>query len=509
MKFKQFAPFLQNYSYLKKPRNLLLFSGMSVFFLLINLHMTSSFSLAIDNELALTRKNPNVWLLEGRWGSTIIESVFGTGDVPWVTYFFFSLLFTASFIIWTLSVINQINSKIFFGFMLASTLPGLWLLLIFRANILPAGFAYLFASLSLFILTHVYDAANSRAKKLLAVAISILLLSFSIAIYQAFFTVFLTGVFAVGLFDRYDAKNLLKFWGRSLFTLLAGLGIFQAVNAFLKQALSYESGGYISGYWRPAEIWQYPLEHLRAVGSFITENLFVSAGMFGRSAAFAPLLVAAALWILLSLSGPSNKTLRIFSVVGFFGAPFVIVILVSGPDWSPLRSLVSLPFVFAVMAYLLIGLKKQSFRLASVALISSITFQFLSITAEYSAMDRLRNEFDAQLASQIYYQLQPQCRSSDGNFKVAFVGNRYFTSGLAAAKTSTYGASIFSWDVLSDYPWRVNELMRARGYADFSAVQLSTLGVEPSYIAQMDVFGAGSPVPCSDGISVVKLSEPN
>jgi hypothetical protein len=195
------------------------------------------------------------------------------------------------------------------------------------------------------------------------------------------------------------------------------------------------------------------------------------------------------------------------SLFGFVTTPFTIAIFAAGPDNTPLRSLVALPFFFALLAYALLTARTLLFKALGSFLIFGIVLQFISITAEYSAVDQLRNEFDGQLASQIYSRLDSNCNIEGGGIRVAFVGERDFVSSLANARGSTYGASIFSWDSLSEYPWRVNELMRVRGYGNFNAVQLSTVDAKDAVISSMGVFPSDNSIVCHNGVNIVKLAQ--
>jgi MFS family permease len=489
------------------PKKVAIVSSLPLSFLFLNLHMTSYFSLAIDNELGLTRESPNTWLLEGRWGSTFIEGAFGSGVVPWVSYLVFALLFSAAFVIWTLTIQREIDWKVPLAFILSSAFPGLWVLLIFRANVIPAGFAYLLSALSVFLVTRLYPTQKSKVGKFIALGAASVSLGFAVAIYQAFFTVFLLGVFAVGLFIRMENRELTWFWVRSLTVLILSLGIFQIVNELLRGLMRYETGGYISNFWRPIEIWGNPIEHVLSSIAFALSTIFVSESAFGLGAGLAAFLIGTAAISLVFRKDNNSGFAIAISASGLLLAPFAIPFLASGPDNTPIRSLVALPMFFAVATYLALSSKSFLLRVWGIGLAVTISIQFLSITGEYSAVDRLRNEFDAALASQIYAKLDSGCSQDSPDLKVAFIGNKHFTTNLAMARGSTFGSSIFSWDNLSSYPWRVNALMQARGYEDFSAVQLANLDVPEGQISEMKPFPSDSSVICFEGTHIVKLSE--
>lgn len=483
--------------------------SLPVFFLLINAHMTTYFSLAIDNELALTRESPNTWLLEGRWGATLLEGAFGTGMVPWVSYSIFAILFSVSFLIWSLTIRRKIDWKVPLAFIVSSTFPGLWLLLIFRANVIPAGFAYLFSTVSLFAVARLYQKQNSKSAKFIILLVSTLSLSFAISIYQAFFTVFLLGVFAVGIFSKIQNRDLIWFWVRSLAVLVSSLMVFQIVNELLQAVMGFERGGYIGQFWRPVEIWSNLIEHLMGSLVLISETVLVSASAFGVGAELVVALIATAILSSFVQGGMKVRLTSTVSAAGLLIAPFAIALLASGPDNSPLRSLVALPLFFAAVTYLALDSKLLIFKVWAAGLVVLISLQFLSITGTYSAVDRLRNEFDAALASQIFGKLDSGCNQESPDLYVAFSGNRHFKATLPTARGSTFGSSIFSWDNLSNYPWRVNALMNARGYYDFSAVQLSELTLPEGLVAGMATFPSATSVTCVDGIHIVKLSEVN
>jgi hypothetical protein len=229
--------------------------------------------------------------------------------------------------------------------------------------------------------------------------------------------------------------------------------------------------------------------------------------MFGAGAGFAAILLGTAAISLVLREKHNFRFTTAISAAGLLMAPFAISFVASGPDSTPLRSLVALPMVFAAATYLVLSSSSFLARVWGTGLVVIISLQFLLITGEYSAADRLRNEFDSAIASQIYAQLDSGCNQSSPNLNVAFIGNKYFTTNLAMARGSTFGTSIFSWDDLSSYPWRVNSLMQARGYSNFSAVQFSTLNVPEELISDMKPFPSGTSVICFEGTHIVKLSE--
>jgi hypothetical protein len=371
----------------------------------------------------------------------------------------------------------------------------------------------LFSALGFYIFAREFESIYSntrleiRAKSWLLILTSSVLVGFATASYHSTALLFMIGVFSwVVLGNRANSKNFIFTFAGSV-TFLFGLAFWAIVGFLAKLTFGVPLApeySYIQGYWKPDVFWSNPLNSLVSLFNEVFMHYSVNEVLYGRSAGLVFVIVVSGLILLLVSRGPSLFS-QVTAYLGLLITPFAFS-FVSGPSGVPIRSLVTIGFVIAVIVLFILRTKNEivAFAITAVAVMSFI--QLNQVTSEYAAEERVAFNWNASLASEIYWRLD-DCGLPLGEEKIiAISGYRQFSTPYATAFGSVSDASFFGF--YGPSPGRAALFMRILGY-DNSLITTSSdlLSVYSGEIASMPIFPEEGSIACFGNINVVKLSD--
>jgi hypothetical protein len=294
------------------------------------MHFLTFFPMSPDDEIAVTREDPSVWIKDDRWFAFIIEVIFDQPVIPFFYYFVFIILLGISFATFVLALNYPMGWVSVIAFSLVAAFPSLWMLLSFSANVLPLGFGLLFSALGFYIFAREFDSIFSntrpeiRTKSWLALLASSVLVGFATASYHSASLLFMIGVFSwVVLGNRPNSKNfILTFAGSVVF--LFGLAFWATVGFLAKLAFGVPLApeySYIQGYWRPDAFWSNPLNSFISLLNEVVMHYSVNEVLYGRSAGLVFVIVVSGL-IMLFVSRSPGLVSKLVAYLGLLITPF-------------------------------------------------------------------------------------------------------------------------------------------------------------------------------------------
>jgi hypothetical protein len=197
-------------------------------------------------------------------------------------------------------------------------------------------------------------------------------------------------------------------------------------------------------------------------------------------------------------------TSRFVALVALIGTPFVFF-LASGVEGVPVRSLLTIGFVLAVLLLVSLQAQFKTLRYATLILAGLLFVQLSQITAQYASEERIAYEFNSSLASEIYHRMSTCGLDVDQPKQIAILGGRAFQSPYPTAQGSSSEGSFFGW--YGSSPGRAVVFMRLLGYGDISLASEELLATKASVFASMPVFPEQGSMICSDGVNLLKLSD--
>ena len=164
--------------------------GLSLLFaVFVAMHFQSltGLSLSIDDDTAILRTDPSIWLHEGRWGAYLVERfIMPLPAITFLPYAVFGACLCLAFALLAISLgITTLSWEILLGFALFVGVPQWLFLMEFSANIVPVGIGFLCAAAS--VVTLDWAAAQRRGipERLAFVGTSVVLLALATGLYQS------------------------------------------------------------------------------------------------------------------------------------------------------------------------------------------------------------------------------------------------------------------------------------------------------------------------------------
>ncbi|HJR22736.1 MAG TPA: glucosyltransferase domain-containing protein [Dongiaceae bacterium] len=485
-------------------------------FVLFYFSELAGFSLSIDEEKALMRTDPGLWVAQDRWLIYLIELfVLPPPVLPFFPLFVFGALASLGYIaVAKCHDFDLADWRVLLLFVLFSAFPALFFILDFSMTTPSCGVALLLACLSLFLFDRVMDAmaepGHGRRRLMGLFALQALLGAGVIGVYQSL--ILLVAVGCCGIFliralrgPALPLRHILLLHAYLLAMLVAGV-LLSYLIAYGLQWLIGHHAGYTGRFVRPDRLVESPWNVIQKI---LREYWAVYGGkraVYGFRYVTFPLLLVLGMVALGARAWQRGRLavlLVILYMLGMTLIPFAIHPLSGGK--LPYRTLVSVPYVFWFFAAAAALSHVAWIRRAGIVLVIIVALQSLYTFSSFQAQKRLVLDHDRQLASQIYQRVVAEIPDFNRKqvYRIDFYGDHEFRIPYREVGGSTWPASFFEWD--NGSPSRIVDFMTILGYSNFKNLDDATRAALLPVTEKMPIWPAAGSVQVVDGVILVRL----
>lgn len=457
--------------------------------------MMATLPLSIDAELTTLSPDHFYWIAQGRWGAYIVTQLFPPHLVPYFTMAIFGVCASVGYVMLLDACKMRLDWRAGVGFAVFCGFPIWSLILEFSSNTVQAGLALLCCCVALWLLVRRMGGGSRRALSIIA---EIALITFAVALYQAFVFVYAALVLASLLLaprplDK-GVRTILNACGVLAVAIVLYYVIGKAFSSFLKVTPQY-----VGQFMRLDVVFGDPVGTLSRTGLMALDAYAGGRTLFGQ-----PLYAAAVVSILFAVAVVLRANAwHALLAVCMIATPFVLLFAAGGREFPP-RALLGIPVAMWVMSMVAMQATARLLRAAGVLAVAIVAFQSAAAVGAYQTVRDLRSEFDRRIASEIHQEI---AKLADGSpQKVDFYGGvKAFEPVLAVGLHSTAAGSFFSWD--GGAPLRIFGYMHMMGYQDIVQVgSAERQALRPEYEA-MPIWPKPGSVRKFQDVVLVKLSD--
>jgi hypothetical protein len=500
------------FNYLQKNKIIIIFSFLVALFTFG--YELFNFSLSIDEEIDSfrTASEAYAYIFVGRWGLYFLNLFFQpTSLIPYYPTIIALICLSASAAIFLIQNPGKLSSGMIFSILYISN-PIHSYYLTFNTSGMYFTMGLMLTTIAYYIFKRTIENRNNYLRNYSTI---ILLLGFSISLYQSHLVFFLIFVAYFIFIESLCPEGLQwKFLWRII------LGLLVVVSLSL---IFYKIGDFITRfYFLPANLnTSAYLDNFSKWGEFpsnqVLSNLYLetkafltgtgpSCGILGLSLKSIPIIVLLILINVFSLKRPVLK--NTISVIVFFAlilSPFLLMFYTGAK--LPVRAMIPLTLMIALLwltEYRQAGafIRRLMFLFALLILINNtwINTRFFYTTYTSWQTDR---DIATRIIERIYLLDPPK---NQGKIKVAFSGNYAHQQNELFFKSETHGASFFEWNPGESY--RISPFFKTTGVNEINTVSLNLLKDYKSEIEAMTSWPDYGSVKLFDDIVVVKFSDP-
>lgn len=474
---------------------------------LLYIHFITNFSPSIDDEYASLRVSPDVWIGQGRWSIYLITKfLFVFPAIPFLPYVFFAVCLALSYILAVQVLDKNLDWRLYFLYPIFSFFPSWWNISEFYANV-PSVAIGVVATIFATVLIINYQQHHVIQKVITKFdALAIFMLAFAYGTYQSYILLYSALYLAWMIVKFGKEKNCYHLKGYLLrFIVIAFISLtcYFIVNK-LFQSIVPSTYGYISGFIRYEEIFLHPSLFIVSFLNQIYSVYFGDSGVYGFQLSFAFLVVFSPF---LLISCGKNKLVLVILYILLLFSPFAFNVITGGMK-MPLRTMVSLPFIFWFASLMLIKFVRHTMvYILIVTVIGIFQIQMLTITSQYMVAASLTQQNDRIFATILNDEILKVANKKDGaSIKVDFYGHKPFKSAYSSAPASTTEASFFDWD--NGNIIRMVSYMKMIGYYNFKpVVDINERQKNNEVFAHMPSWPTEGSVMLYNDTVLIKLSE--
>jgi hypothetical protein len=473
-----------------------------------------NFSLSIDEEIDSfrTASEAYVYIFVGRWGLYFLNLFFQpTSLIPYYPTIIALICLSISSIIFITRNPGKLSSAMIFTILYISN-PIHSYYLAFNTSGMYYTMGLVLTTIAYFIFKHAIENRNNYLRNYF---FTILLLGFSISLYQSHLVFFLVFVAYFIFIESLSPEGLQwKFLRRIILGLLVVISmslifykIGDLITRFYFLPANLNTSAYLDNFskWGVLPSYQILTNLLYETKAFLT-GTGTSGGILGLSLKSIPIVILLILINVFSLKRPFLK--NIISAIVFFAlilSPFLLMFFTGAK--LPVRAMIPLTLMIALLwltEYRQAGafLRRLMFLVALLILINNTWINTRFFYATYTSW-----QADRDIATRIIeriYQLDPP--KTDGKIKVAFSGNYSHPQNELFFKSETHGASFFEWN--PGDPYRISPFFKTTGVSELNTVSLDLLKDHNAEIEAMPSWPNYGSVKLFDDIVLVKFSEP-
>jgi hypothetical protein len=477
----------------------------------------TSLPLSIDDELAAVGRRPEVWVGQGRWTTYLIELLFLPRPVlPFVPIAIFGLCLVFAYILLVKALGRNVNAPAsLITFPLFAAFPTWSFITEFQANTPAIGIGVLACCFAIALLRPMLYGWRGPTGAALAMVANGALASLMIAIaagaYQTLpLLLVVLGLAAIMFAAMDDPKG-------SVWTILQGVVLLAIVCAFGLslyflilsgfRAITGTGVMYIDNFIRMDVLLAQPAQVLGRCLLFAW-NIYSGSSVIYVVTAWAFGIVLALSFVAISLTPQlRNRTaVRVLLILMHYAIvliPFTMTPISGGE--MPIRSLIGVPAVVWICAYLAITTPVVWLGRASFAVTAITVFQTLYSVYLYQSNSILVRQRDAATAAAIYHKIAEQQPEWDRSrtYPLLVYGAWPFVSTYERHWSSTAGASFFEWD--GGNPARVVSFMKVLGYSNIEMAAEQRRKELLDVAREMPVWPAKGSVRTSGDFTIIKL----
>ena len=477
-------------------------------------YFLSTFSLSIDDEMAAVREDPAVWVSQGRWFVYIVEKLFfPQSSIPFAPYAFLIVTLAISYALILRAHNQAVNWRSYLIYPIFCASPTWWFISEFYSNVPALAFGVLFISLSAYLVFRESNAGFLSSASIFKTLLIITLLSCAIAAYQALILFFICIVFGVLITRATPSQRntfaLLKKTTetliKSMLLVIASLIVYSLINTFAQEMIAQDNG-YISTFVNYEAIRNYPAKVVRLVFNEMVNLYTGDSSRYGVTIGLSAVVIILATINIFFKSNKKDAMIYLALWSGVLGTPFLFN-FVSGGVPLPMRTMLSIAYVYWLATLFIINNKRPSLFVLGVAIIVVYQIQIFSANSQYMVSATITQAHDRMLAADIYRRIGEVDESFDRNapLEIDIFGKKVLKTSYANGWSSAMQGSFFSWD--DGNISRMVTYMRIMGYENISVASVSErIAMTPTF-REMPIWPAAGSVRKVGGRYLVRLSK--
>lgn len=487
------------------------FAILVLIFCFIYFFELASFPFSLDEEWAALRKNPLVWIGQGRWGAFLVEKyVLSQPSIPFVPQMMFGFACAGSFLL-ILRILGRdilaLSLSDYASFVIFCAFPTWFFIVEFSSNIGAVAIGLLSGTSAIYIAATTSGDNWRGPRAVLALFGASLLGSFAIASYQTLLFYMCCTCVGVILVKAINAGRGIELATAFRFAvILAGALVFYLFLSFIFKSYYGIIETYTSIFFNTRYFLNDPSQALLKASSELAGLYGISDHLYRSPVWAIPILLATGAFTLLfeRKHGPWTRLIMAVGAVVMMLAPFALTPFFPGSVLG--RTMVAVAIAVWFMSY--IGLNSQRpliRRLANVALVLAIA-QIVYLQNKNQASSYFLAKHDLLVATSIYERLgnSPDFRKGV-QYPMAVFGGRDFRSAYRVPETSNANASFFGPFLNNNF--RVRAYLRILGLEGLRPMTDNEMDSVIIRLSQMPVWPAAGSVVLEDGNLLVRLSK--
>jgi len=391
-------------------------------FVVFHFYHLANFSISIDDEYAIWRRNPDIWVAQGRFVTYLVETLLGSQVMPFVPLALFGgcLVFGYVFLLRALRI--GVATPIALAcFPLFAAFPTWDQLTAFQSNTPSAGLAVLCCGFAAWLFRVAREGAAASGWLVggpAYVAIS-LLGAVATGSYQSFIlfeaVALLLVVLSLGAAGRRPAW-LARDLAAALAVLAVGLMLYLAIQMLVFEVLNASSGGslrketsYILNFIRLSSLLDSPRLVVEQTARQAAALYCGFASAYGVAApAFGALVLLVAVAAVVAggrADGRRGALLAAAAVVAVLAMPFAINLMSGGA--MPVRSLVAVPLVLAGLGLVGLPALPSWGRRGGFVVLGAAYLTMMVVSGRFNTLRHLIQIHDQQMAAALAERFAP------------------------------------------------------------------------------------------------------
>jgi hypothetical protein len=462
---------------------------------IFNLHLT------IDEELHLDtgrRAIAELWIAQGRWGMGIVTTLIPSSVVPVVSPGLGVGLLALSLWLTVERAFGADRCASVCAVSVAITLPVLPFTMSFATFAHGIGFACLAASGFILLIRRANHAVHFTTAALLA--------AFAISVYQPM--IFALAALVVVDLCRTDLKLADKTRLRGVLTLVGALGLYFLIDQIVRRVLQADMTQYVDSYIDLKGLLAHPLDRITRATRDTWSVFHVPKDLFVLHSPGLELFMGVALLACvrtLILAKGTSRSAPLITAMLLLALPTVAEMVSTYS--APLRSMVYLPFVVALIGTMAFMISGTGLRLSLYALTLLAVLGNSDVNNRLYAAGNFAYERDRFFAHDIMREIEKvvaRDKSSLNELRLEVVGIKSWQDSPLIPKRETLGASFFEWGGVSRS--RTAAFLRDLGFDIRDASDTEIVPVVPIAI-EMPSWPADGWVRHERNLLIVKLGE--
>jgi len=470
----------------------------------------ASFPFSLDEEWAALRKNPSIWIAQGRWGSFLIEKyLLPQSALPFVPQMIFGFACAASF----LMIMRMLGRNVlalsladYASFVIFCAFPTWFFIVEFSSNIGAVGLGLLSATAAVSVATTASGQSWRDPRLLLPLIGAGLLGAFSIATYQTLLFYMFSLCAGVILFNAIHRKDQI---GRGIVirmavTLAGAAAFYFLISSAFKWYFVVEES-YTNIFFNTGYFLRNPIAALLKTAEEMAAFYGLSDAFYHSPVwAFPVLLVTGAASLV--LDGKHGLLARL--VLLAVGAALVAAPFALNPFYPVHvlgRTMVAVAIAAWFMTYLGLSSHRKAVRLLAQAALVVAIAQIVFLQNKNQASSYFLAKHDLLVATSIYERLgnAPGFRKG-ARYPMAVFGGRNFRSAYDVPWSSNAAASFFGPFLNNNF--RVRAYLRMLGLEGLRPMNDNEMDGVIVRLSQMPIWPEAGSVVLENDVLLVRLA---